>query len=190
MAVQRRKRKTLCLTGRQSIFPILIPAGHRRQFPEPRGVNFPEFLFSEVAPLVNGAYRTKTGAEHTGLAGASFGGAAALYTVMNYPDRLSMVLVESPSLHVGNGALISEADKLSSWCGRLAVGAGTKEGDSDAAQRQMIENVMALQAAIEESSSADLQVTIVDGATHWYDAWRARLPNALIFLVAEDGNRC
>jgi len=52
--------------------------------PEPHGKLFPQFLETEVRPFVESHYRTNG---DVGLAGASYGGAIAIYTVMENPGR-------------------------------------------------------------------------------------------------------
>lgn len=56
--------------------------------PEPPntiGKLYPE-LVSEIMTFINQKYRTKSGAENTGIGGFSYGGVAALYTLMSKPD--------------------------------------------------------------------------------------------------------
>jgi enterochelin esterase-like enzyme len=60
--------------------------------PEPHGKLFPQFLETEVRPLVESHYRTNG---DVGLAGASYGGPIAIYTVMENPGRYKWLLIES-----------------------------------------------------------------------------------------------
>ena len=153
--------------------------------PEPRGKRFPRFLFEEVLPLVNAEYRTRPDA--IGLAGSSYGGAVALYTAITHPGRIGFLLLESPSLHIGDERLLADAAAARQWPGLIYLGAGTAEGDTPRARQQMVTNLRRLQATLEKLANGPrLHVVIQEGGVHWYDAWKARLPEALEFLYAQD----
>lgn len=160
--------------------------------PDPNGERFPKFLFEEVAPLIAESFRTIPVGPCTGLAGASYGAAISLYTAMRYPDRLGFVLLESPSLHIGNGRLLIDAATAELWPGRVYIGVGTAEGDTQEARKQMVVDARALHATMDRMRQRPaVLLTEKEGATHWYDAWRARLPDALTFLIGgSDGNQC
>lgn len=152
--------------------------------PEARGDLFPAFLFDEVMPLIDSTYRTKIGAAHTGLAGDSFAGAAALYTGLKHPDRIGMLLLESPSLHVGENQSLRDAAATDTWPGAVYLGVGTAEGDTPEIQEQMVSLVRQLhnthRARAPKSRS---RLVIAKGGIHWYSAWKERLPGALRFLI-------
>lgn len=146
----------------------------------PHGKLFPEFFEQEVRPLVEKRYRTNG---EVGIAGSSYGGVIALYTALKRPDEFKWLLIESPSLYVDHDALLKLAAAQERWPSRVYVGAGTDEGEGDS-KREMVDDVRKLMHAIghrTESCSV-----IVDGAQHNEDAWRARLPFALRFLLAGD----
>lgn len=165
--------------------PYPDPTWTTSPLPEPKGQQFPAFLFDEVMPLVEGAVRAKTGREHTGLAGSSYGGAIALYTALNRPDRIGYLLLESPSLHVGSGRLFQDTQAATRWPLRIYLGTGTQEGDTPEIQQMAVENVRRLYDILSQQVPADdLHLIVAEGATHWYDAWRARLLGALAFLIA------
>jgi len=153
--------------------------------PVPRGDRFPAFLLDEVMARVDHEYRTAPEGASTGLAGDSYAGAAALYTAMRHPDRIGLLLVESPSLHVGAGRLLREAAAASRWPRRVYLGVGTAEGDTPEAQAGMVVTVRELANTLEVHPSApEVLLVVREGADHWYDAWRERLPKALRFLLA------
>jgi predicted alpha/beta superfamily hydrolase len=64
------------------------------------------------------------------VAGASYGAIAALYTALRFPDRIGMLLLESPSLHVGEGRLQAESKAARRWPPVVYVGVGTDEGET------------------------------------------------------------
>src|ERR1700676_916321 len=58
---------------------------------------------------------------------ASYGGVAALYTLIHRPDLFGSAIIESPALEVGNGELLRDTEFLVRTPSRIAVGAGTAE---------------------------------------------------------------
>lgn len=157
--------------------------------PTPKGKLFPKFLFEEVMPAINGRYRTDTHAAKTGLAGDSYAGAVSLYTGIQHPNRIGLLLLESPSLHIGNGQLIVDAENAGAWPRKVYIGVGTAEGDTAEIQNQMVSNVEQLHTIVENAADApEVYFLLKEGAEHWYDAWRERLPYALESLLGMGGD--
>ena len=152
--------------------------------PTPKGYRFPTFLFEEVMTLVNRRFRTKTGPQHTGLAGDSYAGAVVLYTALKHPNRIGRLLVESPSLHIGNGRLFTDLAGSQKWPSAVYLGVGTREGETSQAQAEMVANVRNLyQEILKHVPKTRTHLVVADGGIHWFTAWRARLPEALRFLL-------
>ncbi len=153
----------------------LVPA-----IPVPHGRQFPDFLEQEVRPLVESKYRTQNA---VGLAGASYGAAIALYTVLERPGRYRWLLLESPSLYIDNDHLLRRATQFQQWPLRVYIGAGTQEGKGEA-KLEMVNDVKRLAKSIRRNSN--VCVLIVPSAEHSEEAWRSRLPAALKFLLGSD----
>lgn len=145
--------------------------------PDPQGKQFPIFLEQEVRPLVESKYRTQ---DVYGLGGSSYGAVAALYTVLVRPGEYRWLYLESPSLYIADGELLHRAEMFKDWPARVYIGAGTDEGEGDA-KREMVDDVRRLARSIKHDTATCL--TIIPGGQHGEDAWRARLPEALEFLV-------
>lgn len=160
--------------------------------PEARGSRFPEFLFNDVMAMIDSTFRTTRQARCTGLAGASYGAVAALHTAIRYPARFGLLLLESPSLHIGDGRLLTDAAGSIAWPVRVYIGVGTAEGDTPEARARMVKDARALRDVIERAAPrTHVAFSEIEGATHWYDAWRERLPKALISLLAgQDAGQC
>jgi hypothetical protein len=150
--------------------------------PNPQGKLFPQFFEREVRPLVEKRYRTNG---KIGIAGSSYGGVIALYSVLQNAKEFRWLLLESPSLYVDHDALLKMSAAQEKWPDRVYVGAGTEEGEGDA-KREMVDDVNRLIHAVEHRTTACL--VIAPGAQHNEDAWRARLPFALRFLLG--GEKC
>jgi enterochelin esterase-like enzyme len=152
------------------------------------GKKYPEFLFNEVMPFIQKKYRIASGAENTGLGGSSLGGLIALYTAIVRPRQFGRLLIESPSLFVGDRKILRDALRVKHWPERIFLGVGTKELGDDAAKNQrVLEDVHALAEILHEAglSGDRLEVDIDEGATHSEWAWARRFPEALTFLFGK-----
>jgi predicted alpha/beta superfamily hydrolase len=145
--------------------------------PRPQGKLFPSFLEEEVRPLIESRYRTNG---DVGLAGSSYGGAIALYTVLERPKHYRWLLLESPSLYIANDELLRRSLRTWTWPSRVYIGAGTNEGEGDSKQ-EMVDDVNRLKDLI--ASRTSFCLVIIPGAEHDEEAWRDRLPVALRFLL-------
>jgi predicted alpha/beta superfamily hydrolase len=148
--------------------------------PHPQGKLFPSFLEEEVRPLVESRYRTNG---EVGLAGSSYGGAIALYTVLERPGHYRWLLLESASLYIANHELLRRSAASTKWPTRVYIGAGTNEGEGDSKQ-EMVRDVNRLKSALQSWTSVCL--VVVPGAAHNEGAWRVRLPVALRFLLGNE----
>ena len=150
----------------------------------PSGTAYPDFLESEVMSSIAAKYHVETGPEHTAIWGASYGGVAALYTLIHRPDLYGSAIIESPALEVGNGQLLRDTEFLVRTPGRIAVGAGTAEDvdrfGSNAAYIRMVQRlVQNLKAAY---LPGEVQLTITDGGHHNYPTFGERFAAGLLFL--------
>jgi predicted alpha/beta superfamily hydrolase len=154
--------------------------------PTPKGKKFPKFLFEEVMPLVEKRFRVKSGRDHTGLAGASFGGVIALYTGLNHADRIGYLLVESPSLRVGNEQLFKDLDTVKQWPIAIYIGAGTEEGSSPRLNKKYLDRVERYFTKLNQlSANCRLHFEVTQGGQHWFGHWQYRLPVALNLLIGK-----
>ncbi len=107
-----------------------------------------------------------------------------LYTALVRPDRVGYLLADSPSLHVArteNLELVAHQDRLPL---RVYLGVGTAEGETADDRADTVASVEELHVALGRRLNDDrLRLVVVEGATHWYDAWKERLPMALTFLL-------
>jgi predicted alpha/beta superfamily hydrolase len=132
-------------------------------------------------------YRTKSGAENTGLGGFSYGGVSALYTVIAKPRVFGKLLLESTPLWIGSHyELLRDAKSFKLWPASVYLGSGSNETDERAFNQEGEKNQKLLGAIIEQNSK-DTRLKIVreSGATHGTAAWRQRLSAALQFLYAK-----
>jgi predicted alpha/beta superfamily hydrolase len=151
--------------------------------PNPHGSDYPKFLINEVMPEMAKRYRVAQEPKNTGLGGSSYGGMAALYTVMHNPKAFGRLLLESTPVFMADFAALKEAQQTKDWPARVYIGIGTKEASDPELSSKAAQNVATLKAAIGKNSPRSvIKVVVQKGATHGSDAWRTRLPNAVTFL--------
>src|SRR3982751_5713241 len=76
---------------------------------EPLGREYAEFITREVMPFIARTYPIVRGPSNTGFGGSSYGAVAALNTAMIKRGTFGKLLLESPSLYVGNKYLLRRA---------------------------------------------------------------------------------
>lgn len=154
---------------------------------DPAGKRFPDFLAREVMPLVNGSYRTLTGAPNTGIGGSSYGGVATLYALLARPNDFGFGLIESPTLWVGMGQLVRDTQPLAALPFKVFIGFGGKEAEDPVVSDKLISFVRALESNLRNAGygNANLRVVIDPDAAHTEAAWEQRLPGALTFLFGD-----
>ena len=165
--------------------------------PEPHGRLFPAFLETEVLPLIAREFRVSNDPQHTAIGGSSYGAVAALCALLRRPDLFGLGLLESTSLQVGNGQLLSEMSTVAVGPRRVYVGVGTHEmGDGnekfarehglevssfDSGFVQLSEKLAtALKAAA--LNRPEVLLVKTSGAKHEEKAWAERFPAAIQFL--------
>ena len=153
------------------------------EVPHPRGSEYPAFVVDEIMPLIAGKFRVLSGPENTGIGGSSYGGVAALTTVLQRPGVFGMLYLESTPLFLFNRRLLEESRKLRPWPGSVYIGVGTRETEDTTVLRSA-DGVMEQFTAIARQGSRRVLLNVVEGATHTPQAWRARLPDALTFLLS------
>jgi len=161
--------------------------------PAPNGARYPEFLATEVMPLIARRYRVLAGPEHTGIGGFSYGGVAALFTAMTRPGFAERLLLESTPLWIGpDRQLLGDAARVTRWPRRIYLGLGEMESPEQAVREEGARDCDSLVALINRAPGG-LRVTlhreVTPGAKHEPTAWRARLPAALRFLFGTDSSR-
>jgi predicted alpha/beta superfamily hydrolase len=151
---------------------------------QPLGREYAEFVTTELMPLVQRMYPVARGAGHTGFGGSSYGAVAALYTVIRKPGVFGRLLLESPSLYVGDGYLLRQAHAARRWPQRIYAGVGTAETGRSDWNKETVANVRRLASILRDAGlgARRLRVAVEEGATHSEGAWAGRFPEALRFL--------
>ncbi len=154
---------------------------------EPAGKQFPDFMTKEVMPLVDGQYRTLTGAPNTGIGGSSYGGVASLYALLAKPHTFGYGLIESPVLWVGMGQIVRDTSPLAAMPRKVFVAFGGKEADDPVVREKLIGFVRLLESNFHAAGydQTNYRSVIEPDAGHTEAAWEKRLPGALTFLFGD-----
>ena len=154
---------------------------------EPAGKQFPDFMTKEVMPLVDGRYRTLTGAPNTGIGGSSYGGIASLYALLAKPNAFGYGLIESPVLWVGMGQLVRDTSPLAAMPRKVFVAFGGKEASDPYISQKMIGFVRQVESNFHAAGydETNFRVVIDPKAEHTEAAWEQRMPGALTFLFGD-----
>src|SRR5271157_2250970 len=150
------------LTGSMRIGPMIVVgidnAGRRANeylpYPDPEnkelgkpesqdvhGKEYADFVIKEVMPCIQKKYRVALGPANTGLGGSSYGGAVTLSTVLTHPGVFGKALIESPSLLIGNGQLLKDAEKATQFPQRVFLAIGTAEEADEKASAKDAEEI-------------------------------------------------
>jgi len=154
---------------------------------EVHGDLYPDMLFDEVLPFVNQHYRTRP--DDIGLGGSSLGAAISLYTVVARPGRISRLLLESPSLYVGQGWLLDKAKANQQWPSRIFIGIGTNEMPNDPeGSREAVGDVDIFHKLLNSAGvpKDHVMIRVQPDASHNVQAWADRFGSALKFLYGKE----
>jgi enterochelin esterase-like enzyme len=148
---------------------------------EPGADRYLRFVIDELIPYINKHYATLRGSEHTGFGGSSYGAASAFYAALSRPGVFGRLLLESPSVGVGNAVMLDQAAHVSSWPERIAMGIGTGEGRGGRGPNSAFQTLVDL---LRRDGLGDdrLKVVVQEDGRHNEATWASRFPAALAFL--------
>ena len=136
------------------------------------------FLMDELKPNIDRKYRTKPGAEFTGLGGSSLGGLVTLAIGILYPRAFSRLIVMSPSIWWDDFTIYRLVDSIEQKPPlKIWLDTGTAEPGWEQARElrnRLVEKGWRL--------FDDIQYLEAKGAGHSEAAWAARIDPALRFL--------
>jgi predicted alpha/beta superfamily hydrolase len=133
-----------------------------------KGDLYGKFIVNTLKPRIDSELRTLPGPEHTGLAGASFGGLITMHLGMNYPEVFGPLYLLSPSVWWDQRILLKEVEELTGPTPQpVWLYIGTGEG------QEFVRNTRSLRDALLGKRWDPESVTYVEstGARHNLDAW-------------------
>ena len=152
----------------------------------PLGRQYVDFVTREVVPFVERTYQVSRRTSARAFGGSSYGAVAALLAVLERPGTFGRLLLESPSLYVGNRIMLRKARRAPRWPARVYLGVGTAETSKADVNRETVENVRVLESLLQDAGLGPkrLKVVVQEGATHSEGAWAGRFGEALTFLFS------
>lgn len=87
-----------------------------------------DFLLRRVKPLVDAEFAVAAERERTGILGSSLGGLFSLYAFFERPEVFGFVAAMSPSLQLGEDAMLAYLEARPFVPGRIYLDVGTNEG--------------------------------------------------------------
>jgi predicted alpha/beta superfamily hydrolase len=141
------------------------------------------FLVEELKPLIDKTFRTRKGAQDTGLAGSSLGGLVTMHLGLKYPGTFRRLGVMSPSVFWANKDIVTRVKALPRKLPlRIWVDIGTEESRGS---QETVEDARLLRDALVSEGwrlDKDLRYVEVPGAVHTESAWAARFGDTLQYL--------
>jgi predicted alpha/beta superfamily hydrolase len=144
------------------------------------GASYGRLLVDELKPVIDSAYRTRIGPEHTGLGGSSLGGLITLALGLQMPEIYGRLAVMSPSVWWDQRSILeSVLQAQPEPRPRIWLDMGTAEGaqplrDTDLLHRRL--------QARGWQDGVDLKYMREAAATHAEQAWARRFEPMLRFL--------
>lgn len=150
---------------------------------KPKGEKHAAFVASTVKALIDRRYRTLPDAEHTGIAGSSFGGVASLYTALRHPEVFGFVGSFSPALWVADQSLFRFAQEHPApRTLRAYLDMGDREGIGPAEKLYAIELTEEM-ADLLHQQGAEVRFVRAENGWHNEDAWAQRFPAVLEWFL-------
>lgn len=156
-----------------------------------KGKVYLQELVGQLMTEVNRSFRTLTTPEHTGIAGASFGGLISVYAAYLYPEVFGRIGAISASFWYEGMLDFIEKRQLPDRFPKLYMYVGSQEGCyKQTIQRHMAENTQQIYSSLREKGLAEDRLTLVIGqeATHDKMFFLQQFPKAMQWLF-ERGDR-
>ncbi len=137
-------------------------------------------IVEELKPFIDAQYRTRRGAEHTGLGGSSLGGLVSLYLGLRYPGVFGKLAVVSPSVWWDGRRILGDVEALGSKTdARIWLDMGTEEGPRAVGDARLLRDALLTKGW---DLDRDLHYHEAHGARHTEAAWAERVEPILRFL--------
>lgn len=141
-----------------------------------RAAGYARFLIEELKPSIDAQFRTRPGAESSGIGGSSLGGLVSLYLALKHPEVFRRAAVMSPSVWWSDRAILADAEAFDGPPPRLWLDIGGREG------LQALRDARDLRDRLAAKGWKDFSYFEDRRADHSERAWARRVRQALEFL--------
>jgi|GEM_PF-109149 len=141
---------------------------------------FADFMATELVPYIDARYRTVAGRDGRALLGASLGGVISYWTALRHPSVFARVGGQSTAFWIDEERLLAELSKLDE-------GARLRHPQRFYLDTGRLESLLGVNRRAQVLLRArGYPVTYFESeAGHNYTAWRDRLPDAYLALMAD-----
>lgn len=153
-----------------------------------QGVEYLRWIAEELKPWIDGAYRTRSGREDTGIMGYSTGGLFALCAGLLRPDIFTRVAALSSSVYLWLDPFQELLDTASfGHLKRIYMDVGTNEFGRFTTKEEFLEGAeLIYRTCLQKGVSADrIKYNLYPGATHSQLEWKLRFPDALRWIFMD-----
>lgn len=143
------------------------------------GRQYIRFLAETLKPYIDGKFRTRPEAEHTGIGGSSLGGLISIYAGIIYPQVYDRLLIFSPSLWVTPSIPFRVMKLTHKFRGRIYLYGGEAESET------MVPNMLRFKEELQrQTQGADVKFRVeVDPMGQHNEArWGKEFPKAVEWL--------
>jgi predicted alpha/beta superfamily hydrolase len=154
-----------------------------------RGLDYIQFLTSELKPLIDRTYRTRPEQDSTYIGGSSLGGLISLHACMEQPDVFGKCFAFSPSLGWDEERLLESLNTGRVWpqTVQLWFSMGTNEGRGATAQAANLERAQRLRDLLKPAkaeSTVPVHFHEFEKGTHDEKSWALQFSVALKSMLS------
>jgi predicted alpha/beta superfamily hydrolase len=148
------------------------------------GDRYARFVIGEVIPFIEKNYRARVDRTDRFIGGSSLGGLVSIEIARRHPDVFGGVIAMSPTLLWSESALLNELelDASSLTSTRLWIDMGTREADTEDGVAKLLGSVRRLDVILTKQK-IEHELMIAEGARHNEEAWAARFPHAIGYMM-------
>ncbi len=137
------------------------------------------FLVNTLKPYIDLHYRTRTGRQHTFIAGSSMGGLISLYAVLAYPETFGGTGVLSPAFWITGGRIFEEISQAGrNRDARIFLYAGEQEGET------MVPDMKKAATLLKRRVQPRISMLVDKEGKHTEAAWQKVFPSFYRWMLA------
>ncbi|MGL6314186.1 alpha/beta hydrolase [Vibrio sp. WXL103] len=149
------------------------------------GSKYVSFITDTLKPYIDENYRTRSGRDHTAIAGSSMGGYISIFAVFERSDIFSMAGVFSPAFWFNKPEMFAYLSKANvSNPVKIYMDMGTCESSSRGIgfEKIYLDGSNEAEGILRRKENVRLKYLVDEGALHTETAWAKRYPEMLKFF--------
>ena len=184
-----------CPRERQERTRLYSPFSHKGKGNSPEdsdiagiGKMYLDWIADDLKPWVDGAFRTRTEADFTGIMGYSTGGLFAIYAALARPDLFSRLAALSSAVYIWKEELEAFLQRGSyGHLKRIYMDVGTNEFGRITTKEEFLEGAELMHRAYLEHGVQPERIlyNVYPGAVHSQTDWKMRFPDAIRWIFGD-----